>query len=1327
MRWLLSVFLLGFATFVHTQPDFNKSFAPATIGPGSVSTLQFDITDNSGTAVGDVAFTDVLPAGMTIATPASTTSDCEGTLSAPDGGGTISLSGGKVAANGSCSITVNVTSSTLGTNTNLSGDLISDAGNSGSATADLTVVTTLPGFTKSFSPGSISFGGRSTLTFTIDNSANPALRASLFFTDNLPDGMVVASPANASHSCATGAFTGSVLTATPGTSVISLNLGTSLAISAVAANSSCTVTVDVVANAIGQLGNTTGELISGDPAESSGMAGAVLDVTVNAISLIKSFTDDPVPPGGTTNLEFTIMNLDRDNSATNIAFTDDLSAALSGLAATSLPLNDVCGSGSQLSGTGVLTLSSGNLPAGGSCTFSAAVDVPSAAVPGTYTNTTGSITADVDGSGVSGNPASDDLFVVAFPILTKEFTDDPVLPGNTVTLEFNITNTSPTSAATDITFSDDLPTVLQTADLVPAIGFCGAAATATFTPLFNPSPPEDIVPARLTITGASLAAGGSCTFSVIFDVFPDAANGAYTNTTNAITATVDGSTVEGLPASDDLIVVAPPQLSKAFIGDPVIAGGTVTLEFQLTHSENAPGDATNIAFTDDLDAALSGLVSTSGTLNDVCGAGSQLTGTSNLSFTGATLSPGESCNFSVTLDVPAGAVSGDYTNTTSDLTADVNGTSLTGNPASDDLTVTALTFTKLFTDDPVLPGGTVTLEFSLNLDASATIGATGMFFTDNLGGFGGALSGLVSTSGTLTDICGTGSQITGTSFLSFTGGNLAPGTGCTFSVTLDVPASATANTYNNTTSSLFATIDGSPVTLDPAIDNLVVDDPAPSIALSKSFTDDPVDSGDNVILEFTIDYAGQSNATNINFTDNLNATLSGLVATGLPVNDVCGAGSQLTGTGLLTLTGGTLSPGGSCTFSVTLQVPNGAAENIYINTTSDIEATVDAATVTGDPATDDLQITRSPDQSIKPYVLLADGEIVLDHYESVEGDIHSNGNIEYENGSPGLHDGTATAAGDIEIDSDNHIIGDVLAAGDVEVDEDATVDGTASGGQAIAPVALPALAFTCDGTNGNVFVDEDDTEDVAPGDYGVIRANDDARLNFSAGEYSAGTFKLDPEAELHVDVSGGSVTINVCITLKLRKNSKIIITGGTSHDLTINYLGVEQVELGKDGSFQGSIVAPNAKVKLNSEAGFLGSICAREIEIRKDARVRHHDFGGGVPGVAIAGEEQNTGNGSAANHVLKQNYPNPANPSTRIIYNLAQAATVKLQIYDLTGKRVRILVNDSMPAGQHETTWNGRNTTNEVVAAGMYIYRLTIQNDDGATPVVLTKKMMFLK
>ena len=88
---------------------------------------------------------------------------------------------------------------------------------------------------------------------------------------------------------------------------------------------------------------------------------------------------------------------------------------------------------------------------------------------------------------------------------------------------------------------------------------------------------------------------------------------------------------------------------------------------------------------------------------------------------------------------------------------------------------------------------------------------------------------------------------------------------------------------------------------------------------------------------------------------------------------------------------------------------------------------------------------------------------------------------------------------------------------------------------------------------------------------------------------------------------------------------------------------------------------------------------------------------------------------------LAQNYPNPFNPDTRIGFSLAQASDVTLEVLDILGRRVNTLAEGGFAAGDHEVTWDGRNSRGEAVASGVYFYRL--QTDDGS----LTRKMMLMK
>ncbi|MCC7264632.1 MAG: T9SS type A sorting domain-containing protein, partial [Candidatus Latescibacteria bacterium] len=88
---------------------------------------------------------------------------------------------------------------------------------------------------------------------------------------------------------------------------------------------------------------------------------------------------------------------------------------------------------------------------------------------------------------------------------------------------------------------------------------------------------------------------------------------------------------------------------------------------------------------------------------------------------------------------------------------------------------------------------------------------------------------------------------------------------------------------------------------------------------------------------------------------------------------------------------------------------------------------------------------------------------------------------------------------------------------------------------------------------------------------------------------------------------------------------------------------------------------------------------------------------------------------------LAGNYPNPFNPETIIHYEMASAERVKLEIYDLLGQKVSVLVDGVQFPGRYQAVWDGRDTQGRVVASGVYIYRL-------ATPShVESRKMTLLR
>lgn len=88
---------------------------------------------------------------------------------------------------------------------------------------------------------------------------------------------------------------------------------------------------------------------------------------------------------------------------------------------------------------------------------------------------------------------------------------------------------------------------------------------------------------------------------------------------------------------------------------------------------------------------------------------------------------------------------------------------------------------------------------------------------------------------------------------------------------------------------------------------------------------------------------------------------------------------------------------------------------------------------------------------------------------------------------------------------------------------------------------------------------------------------------------------------------------------------------------------------------------------------------------------------------------------------LSQNYPNPFNPVTIISFGIPRASDVTITIYDILGKKVSMVVNQSMEPGSYIKAWDSKNEFGDPVAAGIYFYQIR------AGEFTKTRKMILLK
>lgn len=92
-----------------------------------------------------------------------------------------------------------------------------------------------------------------------------------------------------------------------------------------------------------------------------------------------------------------------------------------------------------------------------------------------------------------------------------------------------------------------------------------------------------------------------------------------------------------------------------------------------------------------------------------------------------------------------------------------------------------------------------------------------------------------------------------------------------------------------------------------------------------------------------------------------------------------------------------------------------------------------------------------------------------------------------------------------------------------------------------------------------------------------------------------------------------------------------------------------------------------------------------------------------------------------AGFAIAGNYPNPFNPSTTIRFTVPASGNTQLDVYDVTGRKVRELFNGPIAPGSHSMIWDGRDASGKQAASGVYLSRLTWNGKSTANRMLLAK------
>lgn len=923
---------------VNSPPAVTKAFSPAAISRNGTSTLTVTLTNPNATALTGVAFTDTYPANLVNALTAASASSCGGSVVASPNAtnpGTLTLTGGSIAANASCIVTVNVTAATAASYPNaiaIGGVTAANAAASTVAATATLAVSAAPSLLKSFSAAPAT--GIATMTLVITNH-HPASISGIGFTDTLPAGLTVSATPALANTC-----NGTPSAVANGSSV-SLTGGT-----IAAAGGTCTITVSVVAAAAGLYVNQTSGVAS-----SAGTGSPSNVATLIAPALSKTFSPAITGPGDTSRLTIRVTNPSLTTALSGVQFADTYPSNLTNTAAPAAA--NTCGGTLTVSGNatnpGTLTLTGGAVAAGGSCSVSVNVSALIGASPPTsYYNQTGTVRSS-EGIGID---TADTLIVTNRPTITKSFSGavggpsagtfssaSAILLGESATLRLVLENNH-TAAISSISFSDALPPGMTVAGTPSASNGCNGTLTAAANAT------------SISLSGGSIATAsptGTCTITVNVTASPA---GSYSNQTSGVSSTTI-SPNPGPPSNVAVLTVNlnAPTVAKSFTAPAIAVNGTSTLTVSLTNPVANSAPITGLAFTDTYPAGLT----SAGTPATTCGGSVNAAGGGNtLTLAGGAIPVNSSC--SVTVSISA-ATAGSFVNTLP--AGGVTTTDAGSNGAAAAATLNVFrppTVVKSFTPSNIAPGGTASLVITVGNPVNNPANLTGVSLSDVYNGtLVNNAAGSVSCSGGSSATLAGGTN--GGTSTGLTGGTLAPGGTCV--ITQSVSATST---NNNTSGAPAAT---GPVALNGTAAAAILFVVTPP-TFSKAFASPKLMAlNGNTTLTFTLTNPNSGALTGSAFTDDFpagmslfNTTLAGTCAGGtLTSRATTGAtafGALSAGHISIQAAGFTIPALGSCTVVVNLTSSSAGAKANTTSVLTTAQGTVTAA------ASDTLNVYAPP-------------------------------------------------------------------------------------------------------------------------------------------------------------------------------------------------------------------------------------------------------------------------------------------------------------------------------------------------------------------------------
>ncbi len=669
-----------------------------------------------------------------------------------------------------------------------------------------------------------------------------------------------------------------------------------------------------VANGTTITGTVTASSSTSDPnaSNNTAMASTLVGTTTQAEMVVTNMASpNPVVAGSNITYTQVVTNVGS-VTATSPTFTENIPANTT-FQSISVPGGTSCTT-PPVGGTGTISCTSPNAPAGTSGTVVLVVQVGAGTASGTVITDTATVTSSNQAFGPNSATVTDVVAsgTQADLALSTVATPSSVYAGNNITYTQTITNNGP-ATATNVSFTEATP------------------ANTTYQSISTPAGWSCTTPAvgatgTITCTTTNLAASASANMVITMGVASSVGKGPTTATS---TVSETGTTDPNLTNNTTTVVTDIADQCALVVtnsGNPntVLAGNNIT--YTQTVMNSGPSNCANVQFTEAIPAHT--------TLSSFTGAaGWSCTTTPSISCTNASLAPGGATTFTFVAAVNGGTASGTIITDTDTATTTTTGSTL-NNSATVNTTVGAngtadLSITDSGSPNPASAGGTIT--FTQVVANNGPSNARSVTVTET-----------VPTNTTFSSLSATGGwTCRGTSPYTCTLFNFAAN--ATATITFVVTVSPTDTAAITDTASIASRFTTDPNTSNNTATATVQVGDSADLSVTITGTPVPVEGGANVTYTQTVTNAGPSTATGVTFVESTPPHTTFVSLTPVPAGWTCTLPAVGT-PGTIRCTNPSLATGNT-SFPLVLKVTAGTPPGTTITLTGSVSSS------TSDPNT----------------------------------------------------------------------------------------------------------------------------------------------------------------------------------------------------------------------------------------------------------------------------------------------------------------------------------------------------------------------------------------